>query len=273
MPGPPIGTAFELLGRAFGIATTSPDIAAHVARIFPSVARPLEDGGADEVWSLRRADGQWLIEPPALPVERFAQWDEALEAIEFLVTSRLLALHPDRAQLHAAGAVPRGRAVLAIGQSGAGKSSIALHWSLAGMPVLGDDVVLLDHEDRAVAFPRLFTVHRARLADAGATPDATLQWGPADDEVRYDPRTGGGWAEPAEIGVVAMLSRVAGAPLAVDSVPATEVLNLLVGSLHPTGLGPEPCFERLARIARRARGVRVGFGEARQAAEALAALA
>jgi hypothetical protein len=269
------GTAFELLGRAFGIATPGPDLAAQVARLMPSLARPLEPGGADEVWTLHEESGAWIVQAPALPPERFPDLGAALEAVEFLVTSRLLSLLPTVPQLHAAGAVFRDRAVIAVGESGAGKSSIALQWSRAGIPVLGDDVVLLDREDRAVAFPRHFSVARARLEAAGAVPDAALSRGRADDELRYDPASpgGGGWAPPAPVSLIAVIQRAAGLPLSVESIAPAHALTLLLGALHQTGSPPTDCFPRLAALAERSRAVRVTFDDAGEAARVLASLA
>lgn len=264
------GVAFELLGRAFGVATPSPAIAQEVARVFPAATRPL--AGADEVWTLRQARDAWLVEPPGLPVERFATLSHALDAIELLVASRLLALQAAIPQLHAAGAVPRDEAVLAIGRSGAGKSSIALHWSRAGIPVLGDDAVLLAERARAIAFPRLFSVDRARLAGAGATADPALQWGPPDDEVRYDPASGGGWAPAAPVGLIAFIERRPQGPPVAERLPKSLALSLLAGALLPTGCGPDRCFDLLLGVAERAHAVRLTFSDSGEAARELVAL-
>jgi hypothetical protein len=264
------GVAFEVLGRAFGVATPSPAIAQEVARVFPAATRPL--AGADEVWTLREEREAWIIEPPALPVERFATLSHALDAIEFLVASRLLVLHAPVPQLHAAGAVPRDQAVLAIGESGAGKSSVALHWSRSGIPVLGDDAVFLAERARAIAFPRLFSVDRARLASAGTTPDPALQWGTPDDEVRYDPASGGGWAPPAPIGLIAFLERRPQGPPVAERLPKSRALSLLAGALLPTGCGPDRCFDLLVGVAERARAVQLTFSDSGEAARELAAL-
>jgi energy-coupling factor transporter ATP-binding protein EcfA2 len=241
-----------------------------VARVFPAATRPL--AGADEVWTLREARDSWLVEPPGLPVERFATLSHALDAIELLVASRLLALQAEIPQLHAAGAVPRGEAVLAIGRSGAGKSSIALHWSQAGIPVLGDDAVLLAERARALAFPRLFSVDRARLASAGTTADPALQWGPPDDEVRYDPASGGGWAPAAPVGLIAFIERRPQGPPVAERLPKSLALSLLAGALLPTGCGPDRCFDLLLGVAERAHAVRLTFSDSGEAARELVAL-
>lgn len=264
------GVAFTLLGRAFGVATPSAAIAREVARVFPAGAGPL--AAADEVWAVRQERDAWLVEPPHLPVERFPSLSHALDAIEFLVASRLLALHAALPQVHASGAVPGTGAVLAIGESGAGKSSIALNWSRAGIAVLGDDAVFLDERARAVAFPRLFSVDRARLAGTGAAPDPSVQWGEPDDEVRYDPTSGGGWAAPAPVGLVAFLRRASTGPARTEPMSKSRALSLLAGALLPTGAGPDRCFDRLVAIAERARTVSLTFADAGEAASALVAL-
>jgi hypothetical protein len=264
------GVGFSVLGRVFGLATPTDAVAREVARVFPAAARPL--AGAHEVWALRQNGDTWVIEPPGLPIERFDSPSLALDALEFLVASRLLALHHTTPQIHASGAVPRAHAVLAIGQSGAGKSSVALNWSRAGIPVLGDDVILIDPQNRAVAFPRLFSVDRARLASAGLTADPAHQWGEPDDEARYDPVSGGGWATPAPVGVIAFLHRVAQGPPVTEPLSRAQALSLLAGALLPTGAAPGRCFDQLVAIVEPARAVNLTFSDAGQAAHTLAAL-
>jgi hypothetical protein len=266
------GIAFELLGRAFGVATPDPAVSSQVARLFPTIARPLAPGGANEVWALARDGDGWSVQPPGLPLQSFSVWADALEAIEFLITTRLLALHHHRPQLHAAGCVVNHHAVLAIGASGAGKSSIALQWSTAGLPLLGDDVILLDETDQAVAFPRYPAVDCARLAEAGATPYTADRLAVEGNEVRYDPRSGGGWAAAAPIGVIGVIRRAPG-PLTIESLPPAQALGMLGAALHTTGCGPHECFSQLTRVVREARAVLVTFAHAGEAARALAAFA
>ena len=73
------------------------------------------------------------------------------------------------AHLHAAGTVVSSRALVALGSSGAGKSSLALAWSLAGYPLLGDDAVLL------AADGRVYLTERVDLTRVGLDMKATVE--------------------------------------------------------------------------------------------------
>ena len=275
MPSPPrspSGVAFRLHGRGIEFATPTDAVAKRVARALPAYAGPLPAVGGERWW-LREHHGTWAVEPDGIPGDRFPTLDAALEAVEFLIACRLLALHRDVAQLHAAGAVVRGRALLAIGPSGAGKTSLALSWSRAGLPTLGDDVVLIGQDGRIHSFRRLFQTERARLAAVGLEPDPALVWTPDDPEVRYDPAVGGGWADPAPVSLLAFAMRDSTAPPTIAAMSRPEALSLLIGALLPTGLDATAGFERLARIAADAQAVRVTFADAPTAAAALAALA
>ncbi len=65
--------------------------------------------------------------------------------------------------LPAAAIASEGSALLLVGRSGAGKSSLALRAAAAGLPVLGDDQVLVAEDGTCTRFPR-----RLRLYDDAA---------------------------------------------------------------------------------------------------------
>ena len=72
----------------------------------------------------------------------------------------LLAVEVGGVLLPAAGLVRNGAALLLIGRSGAGKSSLALRALAAGLPLLGDDQVFVAADGTCTRFPR-----RLRLYD------------------------------------------------------------------------------------------------------------
>jgi hypothetical protein len=271
---PSAGVAFELLGRAIGLETPTADVASTLARVLPAYAAPLSALRTDERWRVSPHEHGWLVEPRGFPGDVFPSLGEAMEAIEYLVTLRLLALNGTFPQLHAAGVVVPEGAVLAIGESGAGKTSIALGWSVGGLPVLGDDIVLLDRDAGALPFKRLFTVDRARFAAFAVTPDPALQWAAPEgrDEARYDPRAGGGWADGAPIARLALIRRRPGAGLRIEKMSRATALAALTGGLMPSGLPAARCFDLLAAIVERAPAFDVTFEDAGAAADALRAL-
>jgi hypothetical protein len=232
------------------------------------------DGPADLVVS-GSADGYDLRARTDPVVQRFRTTAELVGAIEFGVTHFLLGAHPEATHLHAAGAVaaPAGEgapAILALGPSGSGKSSLALAWSRSGLPLLGDDVVLVDARGRLAPFPRPVRVGAERLREVGASVGPAALVDEATREARYDATEGAGWAGPgARAAVVARIRWAAGAPVRVEPLSAAEGLQLLVGSVLGTGVSPLASFPRFADALHGARLVEVRFGNAVQAADAL----
>lgn len=246
------------------------DLAPAIEGLLPSYATSPGES-YDVRFGLHQAEHSWHLETDGRRTEAFASLADAVNAIEHLITLQLLALASDVPQLHAAGAVVDDRAVLAIGESGAGKTSLALRWCLAGLPVLGDDIVLLDEEGRAVPFKRLFNVDPTRLAANDVTPDPTLDWLADPESAYFDPRRGGGWAAPAAVGTVAMVHFAPSHDLEIAELPRARALTLLLASLMPSGKQSDTCFDRMLAIVRDARTVSVVFGDAARAAEALVA--
>ena len=266
-----VGVAFRAYGKGILVRTPSARHAAEIARVLPAYACPPESAEPAEVWQVSEDDDGILVEPQHVAGDRFPSLGAAMDAIEYMVTIRLLVLHEHKPHVHAAGAVVDGGAMLAIGESGAGKSSIGFQWSAAGVPVLGDDIVPLDHEGRALPFKRLFTVHRDRFAAAGMTPDPALEWSPdPDDEARFDPASCGGWGTEAPVVTVARIRRTAGADLRVEELAKPEALTVLVGALMREGAPAERCFDVLLRIINHARTVSVTCDDTARMARVLA---
>lgn len=232
------------------------------------------DGPADLVVRAG-AEGGWELRSPIDPAPRaFADPPDLLNAIEFGVTHFLLLGERDLTHLHAAGAVVPERgargAVLALGPSGSGKSSIALFWARAGLPLLGDDIVLLGDEAELRPFPRSLKVRSERLRDAGIVPPGPRLFDPETLEARYDPAHGAGWAEPGvRAAVVARVRWTPGAALRIEPMATADALRLVLDSVLDTGVGPHESFARVAELLDRARCVDVTFGEAAEAARAL----
>jgi energy-coupling factor transporter ATP-binding protein EcfA2 len=184
----------------------------------------------------------------------------------------LLAVCSDFVQLHASGAVIGGKAVLALGPAGAGKSSLALCWNRAGYATLGDDVVFLGSDLKAHPFKRQFKVDPRVLAAAGVDAAQTPFWEPHSAEAWYDPASGAGWADPAPVSLVVRTRHSPNGALFVTETSRAVALNTLVHSLMDTSLGSRASFDILARVIRQARAVEVSFGSAAEAARAIASL-
>lgn len=264
------GVVFHLMRATVGVATPDEATAGALARLLPSYAQPLTGARCTELWRLDRSDDGWCVVGPLADPDTFGNRATALEALEYLVVLRLLYHADGITHLHASGTMRDGEAILALGDSGAGKTSLAFHWSLAGLPVLADDLVFVESDGTVQPFKRLFNVDRRRFADAALTPDAALVLAEDDEFAWFDPASHGGWAGDGPVDTVARITFDDGASeTSIEPMSTMDTLTLLLASVMDGGLSPEVSLDRLARVAERARGARVTFGDARDAATAL----
>ncbi len=263
------GVAFEVLGTTVAVETPDEETTKAVAGLLPAYVSTRR-ATATECWRISDREGAWSIEGHLAPPDTFTSRDDALEALEYLIVLRLLH-HADRvAHVHASGAVRNGEAMLALGTSGAGKTSIAFHWSLSGLPVLSDDVVFVDHDAAALPFKRLFSVDPRRFHAAELEPDPTLQIGSAEEHLWFDPASHGRWGDRAPVGTLAFIHYDPSTKFSIEPLPTPEALSLLLASVMDSGLSPEAAIDRLANVAKRARTLRVTFNDSAVAAATLA---
>ncbi|HQC53960.1 MAG TPA: hypothetical protein PLE92_12545, partial [Lentisphaeria bacterium] len=88
------------------------------------------------------------------------------------ILTYLLAVH-DRYIVHAAGVVVKDKALLLMGESGSGKTTSALAFAAAGLPLLGDDLLVL-HENQGNVW--VHALHfKPKVCLAGTADKETLQ--------------------------------------------------------------------------------------------------
>jgi hypothetical protein len=219
----------------------------------------------------RSVDGRsdsYAIEREGALVATCDSWTRALEVLEFTLTEALLATCRRAVHLHAAGAVVRDGAILALGGSGTGKSSLALCWSAAGRPVLGDDVVLLERDGRVGPFRRLFKVPSHALGLLDISPASTPFWEPDSEEAWYDPTVDAGWAGAANVAVVAVCRPSPGSEPVVQPLSSADGVNALMHSVTETGVAAEAAIETLVSVSQSARIVELRFDPASPVAAA-----
>lgn len=200
----------------------------------------------------------------------FSSVPDLLAAVEFAVVNRLLTQDERHTHVHAAGVWTPHGAVLVTGPSGAGKSSLALAWSLAGLPLLGDDVVLLDDAGRVSPFPRLLKVHPRRLTEPGLSLEDTPAWDPGSDEAWFDPANAGGWAEGwCRASLLAQVEYDGGDGVRIEEGDAALGLRLLLDAVLGSGNPREKSVDRFISLLEGVRVLRVRFDSAVELARRL----
>lgn len=260
---------FAIDDRVVQVHTPSAATATAMARLLPAYAVDSTIRGNDAVHRLDFLTDSWWVTEPGGERARFSTLIDAYDALEYLVTCALLRALPQCVHLHAAGTATDRGAVLALGASGAGKSSLALHWSMAGRSVFGDDIVLLCEDGLAHPFRRLFDVHGDRLDEYEHAIGPELTALASDDAAWFDPAIRSGWAVPAPVARVAVVRFESGASFSMKPMSRPNMLVALSASAMPTGLVAARAFDRLLIICREAETLEVVFGDSRQAAEML----
>ena len=263
---------YDMLGTRVSVRAPDDELAAVVRRLFrPYETQQASDSDAVSI-SVERCPDEFLVRSSARNDSLHCPTLGALtDEIEFALTETFLMGAADRVQLHASGCVVDGQAVLAVGASGAGKSSLATCWSLDGLPALGDDVVLLDGEGHATPFKRQFTVDPDLLAGLGSDPATTPFWTPGAEEAWFDPEAAGGWADSSPVRVVAFIAFEEGKELSSTPVTPAAGLNTLLHGRLDSGASGTPAFECLANVTQGASFLNLRFGDAEAASRFLAA--
>ena len=207
----------------------------------------------------------------AARIHRFESLPDVLSELEQRVAQAILATERAETPLHAAGAVVGDRAVVALGESGAGKSSLALAWSVAGTPLLADDIVFVADGGSVRGLPRLVKVDPDRLRAHGLSVADTVAPSSDESEAWWDPRRGGGWATGSfEAAVVASVRFDAGASrTTLERLSPHAALQALLQHNMDQRSGAHEVLDRLIALAESALFIEARFGCAINAAQAL----
>jgi hypothetical protein len=244
------------------------------SRLFPHYEIPVPGRDFSEPPDVRVEEGPngYLVATGDEPSVACGTEVEVLATLEFALTRAIVASWGDHIHLHASGAVVNGQAVLALGRSGAGKSSLAVSWLSQGLKTLGDDIVLVNSAAMAKPFRRFFKVAPETLRNLGIDPATTFQWDPGWPEAWYAPDDGPGWATETPVAVLAFVQYDPRSALSMTPLSMPEALNSLVHSLMDTGKRASECFDTLMRLVENARVLRVEYPSADEAAKALSSL-
>lgn len=249
------------------VSVEPPTLRDSLRTLFPTVGSP--DGPAGI--RVRVHDERYEMVSGGTPTP-YDSLTELVIALEDAVARALLDAQGQLVRLHAGGARLPGGAALVLGRGEAGKSSLTFAWLRAGHPVYGDDVVLLDGDGCAHAFPRHFKLDPRQFADRGERVEATPFWAPGYDAAWFDPCAGAGWAAPEAVRAVIHLRFQRGAPVTIRETDGKTALSALLHSVMPGGMPKDSAFGCLASLAEQTRRLEVEFGNARDAAEQLEAM-
>jgi hypothetical protein len=157
--------------------------------------------------------------------------------------------------IHAASVALNGHAILATGQSGAGKTSIALACALAGWDYLGDDAVIVRPGPPAVA--ALYSSSRLRTDMFGLLEGALrASLGTSDDagELKAEidmTLLGRCTVGSAALAAIVVPRRIGGGRTTLAPIGRSETLRIMMNAAHQSILGDEQtAFEKLAAIVR-----------------------
>lgn len=248
------------------VAVTVPEALRVLGAVFPD-DRVAAAGGTPSITLDAHRDGYLLRTP--LGEREIPGLHESLVALELALAEELVR-RSGLPGLHAGGAVIAGGAVLFPGDGGRGKSSLTAALARTGVPVLGDDVVLLDVQGCAHPFRRLLKVEEpARsLLDLPEAPEPLRSIWP--DSAFYRPtQLGSRWADPAPVREIVRPSRVDGATTELAPVRAAALLpELLTGVVLSDRIAPG-AFDAVASALGEARCWDLRYGTTAEGASAL----
>lgn len=269
--------------RALAVEAPEGPVSRFLLRSFGPFRQALPDGeaqGAPDM-AIEAQEGRYRVSSardgttvpaPDLPA--------LLTRVEHGITVFLLQQLHRLTHLHAAGAVlpggaGGGRALVALGASGTGKSSVALAWAREGLALLGDDVILLGEGGLLHPFPRPPKAPLGLLEAAGVSgvePAGAVDGRP---EAWWDAEQTTGWAAgPGRAAALAVLVREESRRSAeARPLGAAEALPHLFDALLDTGTPPAASLARLTDLLGAAPAWEVRFGDAGDAARAIHALA
>ncbi len=210
--------------------------------------------------------GGFAIRMPGNAVERCRQREQLAPLVKICLACQALQESRDLCSLHAAGVALGGRCLLLPGPSGAGKSTLAAALALDGLPLLGDDTIVLA-QDPVLARPLPFSIClkpgawrllRHRLPGLSLQPTYTR---PDGKRVRYlapscnDGAIHTGTSMP--VGWIVFPCRAEAAPTELVPISRVEALDRLLGECCPLGdaldaasvarlvgwISEIPCFE------------------------------
>ncbi len=261
---------FRYRDKTVAVVSSESNLLDQITELFPGylVRSPSESSATFQV--KRKKIGWLLVGLPAGDLS-IATRSGLIDELEFAITVELLSAPPLAAYIHGSAVLVRpDEAILVLGKSGAGKSSLALHWCVNGLQVLGDDILRLEPSGKISAFQRMFEVDSRRFKKLGLDKNASPFWSSLSSEVWFDPRGYGGWASGAHgVARVLLVEKNVSEKMKLSEVGIEEALGWLSVSLMPEGLSAGECLDDLISLVKHARCFRASIQDPAKAAPTL----
>ena len=184
-----------LLGTRFDIRCSSEKWAAFTGLLWePFVIEPATGG---EAVTIDQHDGSWRVSCGWHPdLVQQDPWLLSNELRHLLVEEALR--RSDAIAIHSAAVGKDGRAIVVVGESGAGKTTLSLQLASDGWGYLTDDVVVLDPRGRLLPFPKPLGIKDADRYTHFERHFAGLVWPPPPTDLFLIPPRALGWIDPNE---------------------------------------------------------------------------
>lgn len=252
--------------------------------VLPDWPRSLSPGGDDEASTdirVERRDGIFRIVEgnPVRAETDYADAEDAAFGLAGALLGAFVTQDESFIALHAASVCLAGRLAMLLGDTKAGKSTLAAHLVQLGHRSFGDDRIIVelgaDGHDAGVAVP---IPHRLRLPlpvdvadgfDAFVEAHIECRWEDAV-QLRLTPGEAACFGECAPLGAFVLLERGTGEAMKLERVSQARIVRELVRQSFAPGLRGDVLLKSLVGLAARVPAYRLAYGRAAAAANLVA---
>ncbi len=256
----------------FAISTHCRQLEHGLASLYPALSTTAGTGKCRAEWSIesrygkKTGDWSYVSYEDGNLIHDAQLIDDALDYLEWRITTRILREMSQFVQIHAAGLVRGGKALLLVGPSGAGKSSLALCMLLEGWKCLSDEVILIDGASETVwPLPRSFRLDTRTME---SFPELLAKRsGPlyhdSTGKMRLDPSVAlGDWvAKPSQPGWIIFPSYRPASRGEIGPLGETEALSLMLSQAINLAEHGKRGLDILINLVRRFQCFRLNAGD------------
>ncbi len=265
----------------FSLATHCEEVEPGLASLYPALSTT--SGKCCVEWSI---EGSWSKTIGARSYVSYEDGniiretqliDDALDYLEWRITTRILEELTRFIQLHAAGLTMSGRTLLLVGPPGAGKSCLALCLLRQGWKCMSDEIILLDAASGTVCpFPRSLHVdfNTMEMFPEFIVKQRGAAYIDSKGKIRFDPSPAlGDWvAEPSPPGWLVFPCYKPGYGGELEPLGETEAVSLMLSQAINLAEHGKGGLDALVGLVRRFQCFRLITGDLHTATSLLAGL-